>query len=133
MALETKTLRSTRGLRIIEGAFDDLLARAAWERDYSPQRADDLLCVRVTDTSRVFDAYNRMRLYWPHMLQVEWPGLAAAANDARAGVLTAKGETLTTMELFERFVAFRRGEQADDRRRAQSGRGRDHLCRGGRR
>ena len=111
VALETKTLRSTRGLRIVEGAFDDLLARAAWERDYSPQRADDLLCVRVTDTSRVFDAYNRMRLYWPHMLQVEWPGLAAAANDVRAGVLTAKEQkTLTTMELFERFVAFRRGE-----------------------
>ena len=88
VALETKTLRSTRGLRIVEGAFDDLLARAAWGVT-TALNAPTISCASVTDTSRVFDTYNRMYLLAAYARGgVARP--AAAANDVRAGVLTAK-------------------------------------------
>lgn len=102
--VEAVPLAPTRDVRVIEGAFDTLLAEA-------PLRGrDDYLLARLTDTRAILDVMATLRRVYPNLLHVERPAMVAEGR----GVLPVERLHTGEMPLVEDFWRQVTGHPLDD-------------------
>lgn len=73
--IEERPLHPRRDMRVLEGAFSELLREAA--SDESP---DDYLLIRLTDKHAILDTLAQLREHYPNVLHLEKPGLYEAGE-----------------------------------------------------
>ena len=83
-----------RDVRIVEGAFDDILARP-------DERTDDFILVRLTDREPILDGMAKVRRKYPNAMALELP------NRQRQGEMERAFDVRKTTErqLFANFAA----------------------------
>jgi exonuclease SbcD len=110
VTVETTPLVPRRDLRIIEGPFDEVIARG--QRD---ARNADYVLVRLQDEAPRLDALARIREAWPNVLHLERPALLARLRRDTMPVNDVRSKGL--LELFEHFYRERRNEHLSDAQR----------------
>jgi exonuclease SbcD len=109
VSLETLAFTPVRQVRVVKGAFADLLAAAA----ASP--SDDFFKIVVTDEGALIDPMGRMREHYPNALAFDVDRAApTAATHAVAGPGDARDNPLAVVEEF--FVQARTTPLAEDER-----------------
>jgi exonuclease SbcD len=104
-SIESYTLTPRRDVRIIEGAFADLL------RGPPPgTSADDYLLLRLTDTGTIHDPMARLQQVYPHALQLERPALHRVEG---TGAASSAHRTMSERDLFSEFFAHATGAPLD--------------------
>ncbi len=101
---------ASRDLRIVEGAFDDIIAGA--EHD---ERPDDYLLVRLTDKKAILDTLSRLRAAYPNVLHLEKPGLDV---DNDANLNSRQQLKRSAADLFADFFEQTQGEALSDAQKA---------------
>lgn len=104
--IQHRDLIPTRDMRIVEGAFSDILADG--EHD---DRSDDYLLVRLTDKKAILDTLNQLRAVYPNVLHLEKPGLEV---DREAQLHSRDQLKRTEAELFADFFEQAQGEPMTD-------------------
>ncbi|MHA7879791.1 MAG: exonuclease SbcCD subunit D [Saccharospirillum sp.] len=103
-------LHPRRDMRVLEGAFSDLLTKA--KTDAAPE---DYLLVRLTDKHAILDTLAQLREHYPNVLHLEKPGLFEA-GEAR---LSARDQLKRSeMDLFADFYQQVQGEPLTDEQQA---------------
>ena len=105
VSVEAVALKPRRDMRMIEGAFKDLLAGPG-----EGESADDYLLVRLTDTQAILDPMGQLRAVYPHVLHLERPALERAAQAPRYRPREGQGDP----ELFASFFEQVTGEPISD-------------------
>lgn len=95
--VEPHHLTPRRQLRVIEGAFDQVL-----EQGRSDAHADDYVLVRLTDTHLIVDAMARLRTIYPNALHIERPAFQGSAAE-RLLPPGQRHDQLDPLTLFETF------------------------------
>ena len=103
--VEAVPLVPRRDMRMIEGAFKDLLAGPA-----RGESADDYLLVRLTDTRAILDPMGQLRAVYPNVLHLERPALERAAAAPEYRPKEGQGDP----ELFAAFFEQVTGEAISD-------------------
>ena len=75
--IEKIHLQPRRDMRIIEGAFADILEQAKTD-----ENSEDYLLIRLTDTKAILDAVGKLRYFYPNLLHLEKPGMAGTNQSA---------------------------------------------------
>ena len=110
VSVEEIALSPRRVMRVIEGAFDDLLMHPA---------SDDYVLARLSDREPILDAMARLRRVYPNALQIERPALSRGADGPLpAGQDHRKVEPLDLFETFYQHVA---GEPLNEEQRQEVG------------
>jgi len=107
--IERRDLTPTRDMRVLEGAFTDILAQG--ETD---ERPDDYLLVRLTDKKAILDTLNQLRAVYPNVLHLEKPGLDV---DREAQLHSREQLKRTETELFADFFEQAQGEPMTEEQR----------------
>ena len=94
--VEHVSLTPRRDLRLLEGAFADLL-----RGPQAGESKDDYLLVRLTDSDALLDPMGRLREIYPNVLHLQRPALAAAAAAASDRPRKAPGD----VQLFDDFFS----------------------------
>lgn len=100
---ESVTLRKRHDLRIITGAFQELMG------DLTPS-SDDYLLLRLTDEAPVLAAMSRLREKFPNVLALEPIGLKAQQGERT----TADIRRLTYTDMFAQFIEDVGGRPLDE-------------------
>lgn len=106
VSIQHRPLRPKRNMRILEGAFADLLAQA--ETDEQP---DDYLLIRLTDKKAILDTLSQLRAIYPNVLHLEKPGLDV---DHEARLHNREQLKRTEAELFADFFEQAQGEAMNE-------------------
>ena len=107
--IQHRELAPKRDMRIVEGAFSDILAQG--EQD---ERSDDYLLVRLTDKKAILDTLSQLRAVYPNVLHLEKPGLDV---DREARLHSREQLKRTETELFADFFEQAQGEAMTDEQR----------------
>lgn len=107
--IEHRDLTPPRDMRILEGAFADILARG--ETD---ERPDDYLLIRLTDKKAILDTLSQLRAVYPNVLHLEKPGLDV---DREARLHSREQLKRTEAELFADFFEQAQGEAMTEEQR----------------
>lgn len=98
-------LKPMRDMRILEGEFDDLLAKGKVDPN-----SDDYLLIRLTDQHAILDPMAKLREVYPNVLQLEKPGTLAMGEQPSNRERLKRGE----MEMFRDFFLQVRGQDMTD-------------------
>lgn len=102
VSIQHRSLTPKRDMRILEGAFADLLEQA--EKD---DRRDDYFLIRLTDKKAILDTLSQLRALYPNVLHLEKPGLDV---DHEARLHSREQLKRTEAELFADFFEQAQGE-----------------------
>ena len=111
VVVEQVALSPLRGMRVIEGTIDELLA----DSESDPAR-DDYVLARITDKGLVLDAMERIRAGYPKVLHIERPSLTP---DGPLLGTRLDHRRMDPLALFEDFYAQVCGEALSDELRAE--------------
>jgi exonuclease SbcD len=100
--IRTEALVALRGMRIIEGTFDTIVAAA-----FDDPQSDDYLLIRLTDKTAILDAMGKLRGLYPNLLHLEKPGVMV---DNPLGSLSKEQLKRSEFELFADFFEQTLGE-----------------------
>ncbi|WP_287438738.1 exonuclease SbcCD subunit D [Reinekea sp.] len=100
--IRTEALVAQRGMRIIEGTFDTIVAAA-----FDDPQSDDYLLIRLTDKTAILDAMGKLRGLYPNLLHLEKPGVMV---DNPLGSLSKEQLKRSEFELFADFFQQTLGE-----------------------
>ncbi|HBD94132.1 MAG: hypothetical protein A2015_17175 [Spirochaetes bacterium GWF1_31_7] len=97
VTIESCELAPQKEMRVIEGAFSEILKNA--END---SQKDDYIKVKLTDEGSVFDPANRLRTYYPNLIALEFSRFNITTNNVLKGI-TKEMKQLGTVEKFCMF------------------------------
>jgi len=100
--IRTEALLAKRGMRIIEGEFDAIVAGA-----FDDPQCDDYLLIRLTDKTAILDAMGKLRGLYPNLLHLEKPGVMV---DNELGSMSKEQLKRSEFELFADFFQQTLGE-----------------------
>ncbi|WP_320827141.1 exonuclease SbcCD subunit D [Reinekea sp.] len=100
--MRTEALLARRGMRIIEGEFEAIVAAA-----FDDPQSDDYLLIRLTDKTAILDAMGKLRGLYPNLLHLEKPGVMV---DNPLGSLSKEQLKRGEFELFADFFQQTLGE-----------------------
>lgn len=108
--ISERPLQPRRDMRVLEGAFSDVLAQA--ETDEAP---DDYLLVRLTDKHAILDTLAQLREHYPNVLHLEKPGLYEAGE---ARLSSREQLKRSEIDLFADFYQQVQGEPMTEEQQA---------------
>ncbi|MCH8531055.1 MAG: exonuclease SbcCD subunit D [Saccharospirillum sp.] len=108
--ISERPLQPRRDMRVLEGAFSDVLAQA--ETDEAP---DDYLLIRLTDKHAILDTLAQLREHYPNVLHLEKPGLYEAGE---ARLSSREQLKRSEIDLFADFYQQVQGEPMTEEQQA---------------
>lgn len=93
-------------LKIYKGKFEEVILN---------EKTDNYVKVVLTDEEEIFDAVNKLREYFPNMLQLSFDG--SRADNRYDDAMLENAASLSLPELFAEFYLKQQGAELDERRK----------------
>ncbi|MCR4794510.1 MAG: exonuclease SbcCD subunit D [Ruminococcus sp.] len=111
MNVRTAALSPRRDLRVIRGAFDEVISReVSAEGD-----VNDYIHIVLTDEEDIPEAMGKLRTVYPHIMSLEYDN--SRTRSEHGSMEAARTEDKLPIELFEEFYEFSNGREMSPQQR----------------